>query len=362
MRSAALLACIAPWTLLLAPAAASHAQPAHDSRSPSGEPELWQRIAALAPLPPATRPYENWFATVRQQRQALLARVRLYRTLYPGGTHRDEAVRLELTSLFELGSLQDGALMPLRERVAEILRAPPSEAAREEAAYWATISRSLQDASPTSQPVTPDADLLDGLRVYVEKYPQSRYVPRLASLLMADALRRDDRPGAENLLKQLHEHFPTHAVTARLEADSRRVSAVGKPFWPALRTIDGRALDQHDYAGSPVLILVWAAYDDPSRRCVQEVERFRQQHPELRVIGVSLDADTEQTVAACRELGLEGPQCNDRLGWGGELVRTWGIDRIPYGLAVDRTGLLVGTAPAEGWAALVREAMAGSRD
>jgi hypothetical protein len=346
-------------TAMLLSMAAGQEKPA-----PVSEPEFWQGIADLAPLPSATQPFENWFETAAARRQALLARIRLYLTLYPGGAHRDEALRLELSALFELGTLQGGTLTPLRERVDEILRAPPSAAALHEAAYWALLCRRCQSPVAASQPapvpLAADADLQTGYAEYIAKYPQSRYVPRLATLLLADAARRGDRLGIQRIVKQLPEYFPRHAATAQLAAEWRRDALIGEPFWPNVQPSAGCPGDQPDCVGHPVLIVVWASFDEPARCCVQEIERFRREHPDLRIIGVSLDDNLEQTTAAAAALGIAWPQCNDGLGWGGSFVRYWGIDRIPYVLAIDRAGTLAATGTGDDWEPLARRALAES--
>jgi hypothetical protein len=353
-----LLLSIASLALILTAPRPAHAQSPDDSRVPAGEPELWQRIAALQPLPPSTQLHENWFEAARERRRALLASVRLYLTLYPGGAHRDEAIRLELRSLFELGTLPGGTLAPLAERVEEILRAPPSAVALHEAAYWAMLQRRWREAPATTQsttaPLATDVDTFNSYREYVEKYSQSRYTPRLAALLFAEAAGRDDRAAMQRILTGLTESFPRHAVTERLAGEWRRTALVGEPFWPAVTALPGCALDPQAYRGFPVLIVFWSAYDEPSRRCVLDIERFRAEHPELRVVGVSLDEDVDHTAAASRELGLDWLQCNDRLGWGGALVRFWGIDCIPYILVISRAGRLAGSAGADGWETLAR--------
>lgn len=326
------------------------------------EQQLWERITPLTEPVATTQPFEDWFEAARRQRQVLLNRLRLYLTVYPGGAHRDEALRLELVTLFELATLRDGALDELCGRVEELLRAPPSADVGAEAAYWAIICRHRAARSATSRPTSaplnaPDAMLLSLYREYLQAYPRSRYAPRIASLLFDDAARRADRAAMLEVVTHLRTHFAEHAATATLEGQWRRITAVGTSFWPALRTLDGRDVTRADYEGHPTLIVVWAGFDDRARRSVQEVDRLRSAHPELRVIGVGLDETAEQTAAAARELGLDWPQCNDELGWGGEFVRNWGVTHVPFVFILDRAGRLIGTATEADWAELARPAL-----
>ena len=353
----------------------------------AAEEALWQRVAALEQASPATQPYEKWFATAEQNRAALLDHVRLYTTLYPGGAHRDDAIRIELATLFELGTLRGGDLQPLCERVTEYLGAPPSQAAEHEAAYWEIICQRLwhrlpacvftdklpvphtqpvaqasslclhrQDAGATPWPSL-DADLRAACRVYVERYPRSRHVPRLAGLLFEDAARRGDREDMRAAVECLGTHFPNHAATRAVLGEWNREESVGRSFWLACRTVDGRTLDTREYLGQPVVIVVWAGFDAAARQCVQKIEQFRKAHADLHVVGVSVDETVEATAAAGRELEIDWPQFNDGLGWGNEFVRSWGVTRLPYVFVVDRQGRLAGATAGDGWEAWARRSL-----
>ena len=356
--------------VMLAAALPAWAEPPPAATAPrttitAAEETLWQHVVALEQSGTAMQPYEKWFATAEQNRAALLDHVRLYTTLYPGGVHRDDAIRIELAALFELGTLRGGALQPLCERVTEYLGAPPSPAAEHEAAYWEIIcerSRAATTTQPASQPSIAawsslDVGLRAACRAYVERYPRSRHVPRLASLLFEDAAKRGDREGMRAAVECLGTHFPNHAATRAVLGAWNREESVGRSFWLACRTVDGRALDTREYLGQPVAIVVWAGFDAAARQCVQNVEQFRRAHPELHVVGVSVDESVEATAAAGRELEIGWPQFNDGLGWGNEFVRSWGVTRLPYVFVVDRHGRLAGATPDDGWEVWARRSL-----
>lgn len=324
------------------------------------EEELWRHIQALSKPVPRSQPSAAWFTAAAQRRAALLERVQLYLLLYPGGAHRDEAIRLELATLFEAAMLRGGDLEAFRRRVARYVRDPPSEAALHEAAYWEIVCRraAVATSRPTTVPIlSPDADLLAAWRGYVERFPRSRHMPRLATLLFEDAARRGDRAAMQATIALLARHLPDHTVTAALMAEWNRLESVGRTFWLTFRTAEGRAIDTRTYLGQPVLIVVWAGFDEATRRCALRVEQFRASHSDLRVVGVSLDRDPEQTAAAAGALGIGWPQFNDGLGWGNEFARTWGVRRIPRVFVIDRAGRLLGSRAGEGWEELARAAL-----
>ena len=304
--------------------------------TPTPEEKLWQSITTLNEQRPTTQPGNAWFAAAERQRVTLRERIRLYLTLYPGSVHRDDAIRIELATLFEIGTLRGGALEPLCTRVAQILDAPPSEAAEHEAAWWQIICQRRRSQATTTRPATPPPDgvdptLLDAYRDYIHKYPRSRYVPRLATLLYEDAQRRGDRVTAQAAVSHLGTYFPSHAATRALLADWNREAAVGHPFRVTFETPDGQVIDTRQDAGHQVLVVVWAGFDPAARECVASIERYRAAHPDVRVVGVNLDETREQMAAACQEAGIAWPQWHDGLGWGGRVRPYLGRTPNPMG-------------------------------
>ena len=340
-------------------------QPAARPTDASAEETLWQRIATLHATPPTSQPFEQWFVTAQRRDALLRDQLRLYLTLYPGGQHRDEAIRIELANLFELGTLRGGDLAPLRARIAEILRAPPSPAAEEEAAYAELLCQPGEPGPPppptrqaTTAPIRPlDIDLPAAYRRYIARYPRGRHVPRLATRLFEEAARHADREGMRAIAEHLGTHFPNHEETEMVLGTWNRLESVGRPFWAALRTIDERTLDTREYVGHSVLIVVWAGFDDAARQCVQRVEQFRCTYPDVRVIGVALDETADATRVAARALGIEWPQCNDGRGWGDEFTRNWGVRQVPFVFVIDRAGMLAGATGGDNWERLAAQAL-----
>ena len=167
--------------------AAARAQPGTDadhprqvSSAPASQPvsrdeALWRQIVSQHKRLAERQPGADLYRQAIPRRRTLLERVRLYLTLYPGGPHRDEAVWLELTTLFELAVLRNGTGDELADKVREYQQNPPSEAVRHEAAYWAMLCERLQrqpTAQPTSAPIIEsDAASLAAYHEYVERYP-----------------------------------------------------------------------------------------------------------------------------------------------------------------------------------------------
>lgn len=344
------------------PAATRPAQPASTAPA-SPEDRLWAEILALKGERPEPRPAENWFAAARRQREALLARLRLYQTLYPGGAHQVQAVRLELATLHEVGVLDGGEFDPLCQRATAYARQyAPDHPVAWEAAYWQMLCASLRRAAATTRPASApilscDEELLAAYRTYVAHYPRSPYVPRLVEVLFRQAQQADDLDGMERLVATLEAGFPNHAVTTALRGQYERRRAVGQLFWLAARQPDGSWLDTRTWLGVPVLIVVWSAAEPGSEAVLRAVDAFRREHAEVRVVGVNLDTCREPMESACRAWNLTWPQFNDGLGRANRFARRWGVTRTPCVFVVGRHGRLLGWAEDDTWRSLAEAAV-----
>lgn len=321
---------------------------------------LWRELLDADRALLADEPYRADNRAAVDVRRQLLQKSRLYLRLYPGGARRDDAIRLELKSLFEIGTLSNGQFDPLRAQVEEYLRARPSDDAVAEAAWWKIqcdwIERENAATQPTSGPVTRrNPALLAAYRDYLDRYPRSRHVPRLTAELFFAAEESGDLDEQRRLVDRLEREFPQHLVTKTLAAQLWRIDAIGQPFSIAFRTVDGEEIDTATWCYSPVLVVVWGGFNEASRETVGEIEAFRAAHPEFRVAGVNLDETAERMRAACRELGIEWPQYFDGLGWSCEYARNWGVRKIPRVFVVDRAGRLAAIGGAEDWRTLAEK-------
>lgn len=349
----------------LAPAAMAQDSQA-TSRPLSRDAALWQRIEtqhqALVPGGKAPTPTR----VAIQKRLRLLSLVRSYLSSYPGGVQRERALRIELETLFEIGVLRGGDFKPLAQRIEQYLRHPPCSAAADEAAWWAIVARRLQEHAggppPASGPLGAcDKALLESLRAYVKRCPKGRHVPSAMRLIFADAARRHDLDRMNACVERLRKGFPHHLVTRDLAAERKRYQAAGKPFVAVLSDAAGRQVPVASWRGHPLLIVVWAGCNGRARSCAREIEAFRREHPDLRVVGVNLDASPEIGFSAARELALPWEQFNDGLGFANVFARTWGVRHVPLVFAVDRGGKLIGTAGAARWRPLAEQLLRPTR-
>jgi len=335
--------------------------PAVGQATPTPEAALWGEIQRLRIEPATSEPFERHFSDTLARKNALLEKVRLYQTLYPGGPRRDRAVRLELQTLFDIASLSSGDFDALCARAGEYEQRPPCRAAQEEAAYWRIYCDRL-GAIPATQPASgpdgeADAALLRAYDEYVMRFPAAAHTPRMATVVFEAALRRDDRATMRRMVKLLSEHQPRHAVTEQLAASLRRVEFVGRVFALTATTIDGKPIDVSAWRGAPLLIVFWADFDARSKERVKQVEAFRAQHRSVRVLGINLDADIETARSAADALGIAWPLVNDGLGWATSTAREWGVRRLPFVFVVDAKGVLKAATRDDAWRVAAEKAI-----
>jgi len=315
---------------------------------------LWEQVGSRENLPAATQPYAAWCTAAAANREALLAALRRYLTLFPGGRHRLEAIQLELKALCDLGVLRGGDFAQLAERVAWYLEhTPTDDPAHWEAAWWEILCRRLT-GRPVMAPFVDRAD--DELRAawaqYVAQYPRSEHVPQLAERLFEDARERGDSERQRQIVDLLAKNFPDDPITTKLQARLRRMEAEGRPFWLAGELPDGSRLDTRRCLGRPVLIVVWNPKDRLAQQYVEKVRDYCRANPQFEGVGVSLAAGRRDLEQACAMLGLDWPQFDGGLGPANHFAREWGLDGAFCVFVIDRQGRLVSWAADEGWQAL----------
>lgn len=342
---------------------------------PTPEEGLWRDLQRLRSAPTAKQFSDAAYDELVRAKQVLLDKVRSYLSLYPGGAHRDRAAEIELTTLFEIGTLRRGDYADLRARVAEFLQHPPSPAAAHAAAYWALKCSSVwnresveansagrtpgsgRPSRPASRAAKRDR-LFEAYGKYVHEYPDSRFAVRLQQLRFERAAQRRDTETMRRIGDHLREHFPEHPAAGAVLAHLRRLDAIGKPFWLNCVDLDGRSIDTRLKIGRSVSIVVWSSATHESRTLVRRVAAQHKTDESFYVVGVNLDESVEQCRAACRTLDIRWPQFNDRLGPANRFAREWGVTAAPVVFVLDRKGRLLGWASdSESWLRLLQQAL-----
>lgn len=312
---------------------------------------LWAQIEALR-LPPASMPATARFDAAHDRLEQLVQKARLYRSLYPGGARRNAAVAAELSALYDIGCLDKGDFTALKKAASAHAQDTTSEETRAEGAFWLMLCDHLGSTSsaPTSAPVFDESlPLLGAYRRYVEQFPRSRHSPRLAEMVIEDALNRGALDEARSALTALQNGHPQHQTTERLTGAIRRVESIGQPFQATFRLTDGSQLSTQSLAGQPLLILLWTPDEARSAAFARGVERFVREHPTVQVIAAPLTRSQDEKYPPGWRIA------DEPLSLGGEFARSWGVSRSPTIFVIDAQGRLLGTSSVDGWERLLSE-------
>lgn len=90
-----------------------------------------------------------------------------------------------------------------------------------------------------------------------------------------------------------------------------------------------------EYRGRWVLVNLWASWCDPCRAEAPVLERFSKSNPELTVLGINVQDNSDDAVAFVREHGLTYPQLRSI---GDERSEAFGSTGVPENFLVDPTG------------------------
>jgi thiol-disulfide isomerase/thioredoxin len=103
------------------------------------------------------------------------------------------------------------------------------------------------------------------------------------------------------------------------------------------------AFDLAALKGKPVLVDFFASWCAPCAAVAPAVVRFAADHPEIAIVGVSLD--NPQTMADLpgfmAKHAITWPVIGEKLGWDGELDDAWRVDGIPALILVGADGKIL---------------------
>lgn len=117
--------------------------------------------------------------------------------------------------------------------------------------------------------------------------------------------------------------------------DEQQEAVPAPPF--TLPDLDGRPVSLADFAGRVVLVDFWATWCEPCKQQIPVLNQFHRRHPEVTVLGVSVDAGGREAVAPfAAEHGIEYPVL---LG-SESLARDFGVPGFPALVVVDADGRL----------------------
>ena len=106
---------------------------------------------------------------------------------------------------------------------------------------------------------------------------------------------------------------------------------------------EGNPISLESFRGNYLLIDFWASWCGPCRKENPNVVAAYNKYHDMGfdILGVSLDDNGENWVAAIDKDGLTWPQVGDLNGWANEVGQLYGVNSIPHSILLNQDGVII---------------------
>jgi hypothetical protein len=236
-----------------------------------------------------------------------------------------------LASLDANGPAVEAALLRLKE----LEKQAPDEQQRAETMFRRI---SLQWQNLGNNPDQRRENAIATARTFASAFPADRRSPRL--LAEAESLCDNHPEEKAKLIAAALALSKEEALTQRLQDDQKRLDLLGKTVDISFTSTDGKQVDLAQDRGSVTAVVFWSAESAPSLIWLRYFCQYASGIPALKVIGISLDTNRADLMAAMQALRITWPVAYDGKGWQNEIARKFGINALPTLWLIDRDGRL----------------------
>ncbi len=156
---------------------------------------------------------------------------------------------------------------------------------------------------------------------------------------LVDAALRLPPERASDALAELRKNYPKDSDASQAAS---LIGQLGKPCEVHGTTLDGRAINSHDYLGKIVLLEFWSRGCSGCIAAIPTLKELAEGYAARRfvIIGVNMDTKAADAQKIIQKYDLRWPQIFDGGGWHAALADRFMVNSIPRGVIIDRQGRL----------------------